>query len=316
MKVVYGIGNLAKDKRRRRVIAVGVFDGVHRGHQKILACVVRQARRRGLESAVVTFAQHPSHFFHHDRRIPALTSLEHKLKLIEDAGIDTCFVLSFDEKLAGMAPQYFVERVLVEKLGLFSLYVGEDFVFGYGGRGDIHLLRKLAKRSDFNVHVLKHLKLHNRIVSSTLIRSLIKKGNLDLASIFLGRRVSFLGDVIKGEGRGKTLGFPTANIRPHHEILAPDGIYASEAFCGRRRFNSLTYLGTKPTFNKLSEDRSIEVYLLGLCKDLYGQKMEVRLIKKIRNDKKFTSAGALVAQMKNDVVSAKKIFASSKISFA
>jgi len=309
MKVVCGLGNQIKGKNAGCVVTVGVFDGVHRGHQKILAGVIREARRLGVQSAVVTFAAHPTHFFHPAQdKVPSLTSLEHKLKFIEDAGIGVCYVLSFDRGLARMPAEHFIEDVLLNKLGMVSLYVGEDFIFGSGGRGDIGLLKRMAKKHSFGLRVFKHLKLHNRIVSSTLIRALIKAGNLRSAQAFLGRRVSFMGDVIRGEGRGRTLGFPTANIRPHHEVLAPDGIYASEAFCGGRRFFGLAYLGIKPTFKKNIEGRSIEVYLLGLRKDLYGKKMEVRLIKKIRDDKKFSSADALISRMKMDVAAAKEIF--------
>ncbi|MFH1692633.1 MAG: riboflavin biosynthesis protein RibF [Candidatus Omnitrophota bacterium] len=310
MKVVFGPGALLEKNNKccDKVVAVGVFDGVHRGHQLVLRSVVRDARRHGLRSVVVTFASHPSHYFHPKEKVPALTSLEHKLFFIEKEGIDICYVIDFNESFASLSPEGFIKKTLIDKIGMVSLYVGEDFLFGKGVKGDCKVLEKLRDKFGFRLHVLKHLGLRHRIVSSTLIRNLIKSGRLDLASFFLGRRVSFLGEVVRGEGRGGFLGFPTANIRPHHEVLAPDGIYVTFAFCQGRVFRSLTYIGKKPTFRKKRNVRSIEVYIFGLNKNIYHTPMEVRFIKKIRDDQKFSSQEALVAQMKKDVFAAEKIF--------
>lgn len=310
MKVVFGPGALLekKDGYGDKVVAVGVFDGVHRGHQLVLRSVVREARRRKLLSVVVTFVSHPSHYFHPEKKVPALTSLEHKLFFIEKEGIDLCYVIDFNKSFASLGPDDFIKKILIDKIGMVSLYVGEDFLFGKGIKGNVKVLEKLRDKFNFKLHVLKHLALKHRIVSSTLIRDLIKSGQLGLAAFFLGRRVSFLGEVIRGEGRGGFLGFPTANIRPHHEVLAPDGIYVSFAFCQGRVFKSLTYIGTKPTFRKKRNERSIEVFIFGLNKNIYHTVMEVRFIKKIRDDQKFSSQDALVAQMKKDVLAAKKIF--------
>lgn len=311
MKVVYGIGNL-KQEKKPHVLTVGVFDGVHRGHQRILQSVVGEARRRGIPSGVVTFADHPSHFFSSHQKIPALTSLEQKLKFFERGGVDTAYVLYFTSVLARMSAFGFVKKILIDKMGMVALHVGEDFVFGKGARGDIDLLKKLSRSHGFALRILRHLKLRHRIVSSTLIRTLIKKGDLRHAQLFLGRRVSFFGHVVRGEGRGKTLGFPTANMSPHHEVLAPDGIYACVVLCSGRPYRGLAYLGTKPTFHNKSGRRSIEVFLFGCDQNLYTKTLEVRLVKKIRGDKKFSSPIKLIAQMKRDRVAATKIFSKTR----
>lgn len=306
MRVIYGIGNLSKGPAGKKVLTVGVFDGVHRGHRLILQKVVKEAKKRRMLSAVVTFASHPSYFFNPRQKISSLTSLEHKLLYMETEGIDLCYVFDFNKSFSNIGPEAFVENILFKKLRMVSFYVGEDFVFGRGSKGDKKLLLGFSKKFHFKAHIVKHLKLKNRIVSSTLIRDLIKKGQIDLARIFLGRPVSILGEVVKGEGRGKILGFPTANIRPHHEVLAPDGIYATLAICAGHLYKSVTYIGRKPTFRKKSKKRNIEVFLLGFKKNIYFKKIEVRFIKKIRDDKRFPSLNALVAQMRKDVSNAKK----------
>lgn len=308
MKVIFRHGGPVRGPRGKKIAAIGVFDGVHRGHQKILAHVVREAKERALQSAVVTFFDHPSLLFNPSSKVPALTCLEHKLDYLQKAGIDLCYVLFFDRALAGMGAEDFVRGVLVEEIGVVSLYVGEDFVFGRGCEGNIRLLRRLAQEWRFRLHVLKYLKIKNRIVSSTLIRRLIQCGRLDLAKTFLGRPVSFLGVVVRGEGRGRTLGFPTANILPFHEVLAPCGIWATEAALDGKIYPSVTYIGYKPTFHAVSVSRYIEVFLIGARRRLYGKKIEVRFLKKIRNDKKFSSPQDLILQMKDDLAAAKKIF--------
>lgn len=310
MKVIYGIGNLLKGPRGLKVVALGVFDGVHRGHRLILRRVAAEAKKRNMISVVVTFRNHPSEFFSSGNlaeKVPHLTSLEHKLFCIGQEGIDACYVIDFDKAFADTDPVDFIREVLIRKLRMFSLYVGEDFLFGKRAKGNISLLKILSCSEHFHLHVLSHFKLRNRIVSSTLIRGLIRQGNLKDAQYFLGRRVSFFGEVIHGEGRGRDLGFPTANIVPHHEVLAPDGIYATQAVISGRVFKSVTYIGTKPTFKDIFSSRSIEVFLLDFGKNIYGKKIEVRFFKKIRNDRKFLSVESLVVQMKKDVAAAKKI---------
>lgn len=306
MKVIYGIGNLSKGPKTSKVIAVGVFDGVHRGHRMILRRVVRQAKKRKAHAAVLTFPFHPACAFMPSQKVPHLTSLEQKLALIEKEGIDCCYVLDFNKAFAAIPAEHFVKDILGKKLKIVALYIGEDFIFGKGARGDKDLLEKLSGRYHFDLHVLKRLRLKRRIVSSTLVRQLVKRGRLEEARYLLGRPVSIFGRVVRGEGRGKKLGFPTANIRPDHDVLVPDGIYAAEAVLNNRKFKSAVYIGAKPTFHKKPNNRSIEVFLLGVRKNLYGQKMEVRFVKKVRSDRPFSSPRALVAQIKKDVIAAQK----------
>ena len=318
MRVIYGTGSLKKFKAKAKVVAVGVFDGVHLGHQMILRRVVKEARRSStasVASAVVTFSFHPSHLFDPLKKIPHLTSLEHKISIIAACGIDYCYVVHFDRVFASMTPELFIKDILLDKIGMVSMYVGEDFMFGRGAKGDKDLLKTLSKRFHFKLRVLKHLKLGNRIVSSTFIRTLVRNGRLDSAAHLLGRYVSILGNVIKGEGLGASLGFPTANIMPNHEVLVPDGIYATYSIYRGKAFKSVTYIGTRPTLRTKNEifgftegpRRSIESFLFDFRKNIYGAKMEIQFVKKMRDDKKFDSASELARAIEQDVLSARKI---------
>lgn len=307
MRVIYGTGSLNKFKAKAKVIAVGVFDGVHLGHQMILRRVVKEARRLSTASAVVTFSFHPSHLFDPLEKIPHLTSLEHKISFIAASGIDYCYVIHFDRAFASMTPEFFIKGILLKKIGMVSLYVGEDFMFGKGAKGDKDLLKVLSKKFNFKLRVLKHLKIGNRIVSSTLIRTLVRQGRLDQAAHFLGRYVSILGVVYKGKGLGAVLGYPTANIMSHHEVLVPDGIYATYSIYRGKAFPSVTYIGTRPTFRAAGSRRSIESFLFDFRKNIYGSKMEIQFVKKLRDDKKFPSARELARAIEQDVHSARKI---------
>lgn len=310
MKVIYGTGSPNKFRSVPKVVAVGVFDGVHLGHQMLLRRVVHEARRSpmaSVASAVVTFSFHPSHLFDSLKKIPHLTSLEHKISFIAACGIDYCYVIDFDRAFASMTPEFFIKDILLKKIGMASMYVGEDFMFGKGAKGDKGLLQVLSRKLHFKLHVLKHHKIGNRIISSTFIRELVRNGRLNQAARLLGRYVSILGEVIKGEGHGAALGYPTANIKPHHEVMVPNGIYATHSVFRGKAFPSITYVGTRPTFRTEGSRRSVESFLFDFKKNIYGFEMEIQFVKKIRDDKKFPSARELTKAIEQDVLSARKI---------
>ncbi len=308
MKVISGIGNFKTVFKKNKIVTVGVFDGVHRGHQAILKRVLRKAKAKRAASVVVTFDFHPSRLLQGRKEVFNLTTLQDKLALLKKEGIDLCFVVSFNRAFARIPAEKFVKDILLDKIGMLSLYVGEDFVFGERKRGNVSLLKRFSRKYHFGLRVVRHLKVNNRIVSSTRIRSLVSDGLIDEASHLLGRPIFFSGDVVKGDGRGKSLGFPTANIRLPKEILIPHGIYAAEAILAGKKLKGLIYIGTKPTFFRQQNHRSVEVYLLDFRKKIYGKRIEVRLLKKIRSDRRFSSPGPLVRQIKRDLDQARKIF--------
>ncbi len=307
MKVIYGTGGLKAGAQRRTAVAIGVFDGVHRGHQKILRRLVRDARQRGWRSAVVTFACHPSCVVNPSQGVPHLTSLSHKLNFLSRAGVDLCYVIDFNKHFARMRAESFVRRILVGKIGAAAIYVGEDFVFGCHREGDKGSLAAWSQKYGFSLFVLPHLKIAGRIVSSTLIRSLVRRGRLKAARRLLGRAVSVQGQVVHGEGRGHRLGYPTANIRPHHEVIAPDGVYAARVAIGRRVLPAAAYIGVKPTFHPRDSIRSVEVFIFGIHRRLYGRLIEIQFLRRLRADKKFSSRAALVAQIQKDIRLARSV---------
>ena len=307
MKVICARGVRLKLLTRPKVATIGVFDGVHRGHRRILGAVVAESKQRGLASAVVTFDDHPTHRLSPFQKIPLLTPLDVKLSLLAREGIDLCYVLRFTDAVASMAPEKFVRRVLLGRVRIASLHIGEDFVFGRRGAGDAVLLEGLAKKFSFRLIVHPHLKSGRRVVSSTLIRHLLKQGNLGEASSLLGRPVTLKGRVIPGDGRGRVLGFPTANLEPDRDVLLPDGVYATWAVLGATVRRSLTYIGTKPTFAPRRTRQSVEVYLFDFDGRLYGRTIEVRFVRLIRPDRRFSCAALLVRRMEADLLAARRL---------
>jgi len=322
MKVIYGTGNLDSGGSKPKAVTVGVFDGVHRGHRRVLRHVRRVARDRRLVSAVVTFVRHPSHALGRVDRVRHLTSLKHKLILLEREGVDLCYVLPFDRGIARLTPDVFIRDLLVGRLKTAALFVGEDFVFGQGAKGDIGTLQDAARRYGFRFHALRHLMAGRRVISSTRIRAFVEKGDLKTAHRLLGRRVSLLGSVVRGEGRGRKLGYPTVNLCIEHEALVPDGVYATRArvqrggmrfthTVGGTRFTHwrpcVTYVGRKPTFHR-GGGRVVEVFFWHeRVGSLRGRLLEVEFIRSLRPERRFKGPQELVLQMGRDVGLAQSI---------
>jgi len=298
LKIIYGINNI--NKFNKPVAALGVFDGMHRGHREIIKCAVSQARKIKGTSLALTFWPHP-------QKEGSLYSLEHRLRLIAELGVDVCLVVNFNRAFARISADDFISRILVKKIGVSFVCVGKNFRFGRFALGDHRKLAQNAKKYGFRVKALKVVRFAGRPVSSTVIRRLIKKGKLREAQKLLGRRVSVLGSVIRGSALGRILGVPTANIDPHHEVIPPPGIYAVKIFLSGKLYGGACYIGTRPTINSKNRSTRIEVNIFGLHKDIYGKFLEIRFGKLIRPDKKFSSLRALSAQMKKDILACRTI---------
>ncbi|MFH0912693.1 MAG: riboflavin biosynthesis protein RibF [Candidatus Omnitrophota bacterium] len=309
MKVIYGINKIKKFKRP--VLALGVFDGVHLGHRKILKAAVSKARRIKGTAMVVTFWPDP-------HREKSLYSLEHRLRLIGAIGIDACIVIKFSSALSIITAEDFIKNILIKKIGIDYIYVGNNFRFGKGAKGDSGALRKLSRIYNFRLRLFEVIKINNKSISSTYIRRLIIDGQLNTAARLLSRPVSVLGTVIKGTSLGRKLGFPTANINPHHEVLPPSGVYAVKIIFNRYNLKGLCYIGKKPTFSrqggipllaeKSKDIKHIEVFIFNFCQNIYGKYLEIQFIRKIREEKKFASSQFLVRQIKKDISAVGKIF--------
>jgi len=298
MKIIYGVNKIKKFKSP--VVALGVFDGVHRGHKEVLKAALKKARKIKGTSIAVTFWPHP-------QAEGSLYSLEHRLRLIAELGIDLCVVINFSPSFSRISASDFVKGILARKISPEYIYVGEDFKFGRGARGSFSLLKDLGRNYGFKVAGFRIIKYKGRPISSTLIRGMVKRGAIKEAGRLLGRPVSVLGTVKRGTALGRILGFPTANINPHHEVIPPEGVYAVRIILGKDKLKGACYIGKRPTLNLPDKKTGVEVYILNFNKNIYGKYLEIQFVKKIRRDKRFPSLSALKSQIQKDIISARKI---------
>jgi len=314
MQTVFGLeGASASLARGGAYAAIGVFDGVHVGHQSLLRMVVEWAAQRGGTPVVVTFQRHPQLALE-GTRPPCITSLRHRLRLFEGLGVGLALVLNFDERLAAMSAEDFLRQVLCERLGARGLALGHDQRFGRGGLGDAALARRMGGELGLEVRVAPAVRVAGEVVSSTAVRSAIKAGWLERAAAMLGRPVSALGTVVRGQGKGRTLGCPTANLDLHYELQLPEGVYAGKAQASGREHDAVVNIGRRPTFAPhglayLDAEPLVEAHLLDFSGDLYGQELEVRFLKRLREERVFPSAEALKEQMARDVAQARRALA-------
>ncbi len=308
------------------ILALGNFDGFHLGHQKLLRYVVDQARRHGGLAAVLTFPQHPHSILHPERKPLMLTSVEQKLFYLARAGIELCFLQSFTPAFAKITPQDFVEKILVKKLHIREICMGHDAHFGRGREGDTDLMERLAEAHGFLFRKMNPVMAGGRPVSSSRIRELLMKGKIEKAGECLGRPFSMFGKVVHGKGHGFHLGFPTANLEVHSEILLPLGVYAASArFLPKAKrgqapffrkgvcppwFSGVANFGKRPTYPKAETPRPVlELHLLDFKGKVYGKMMEIALHRFVRPEKKFRSEEALKAQIRRDVQAARRYYA-------
>jgi len=289
------------------VLTIGNFDGQHLGHRYLLSTVVNRARERGGTPMVLTFDPHPVQVLNPNVDFQFLTTPEEKLAWFESVGVEHLVILEFTKSFAGLSPEEFVESILRDGLGVRELFVGEHFVFGKGRAGNTATLARLGKQANFQVHLLKPLGSEDRVVSSTRIRKLIQSGKMEEAQECLGRPYSLQGKVIEGDQRGQALGCRTANLRlPVGRVIPPDGIYATTMRWKDRLFNSVSYIGTRPTFGQ--GERLLEVHLLDEDGALYGEDIQVYFLKFLRGDEIFESSEALAARMALDIDLAREVF--------
>lgn len=298
-----------KARIRSSVVTIGMFDGVHKGHQKILRTVAQDARRLRAQSLVITFERHPQTVMGQRERLGMITTNPQKLRLFEKLGIQRALLVPFNKSFAKISPESFVEDILLKKLGMRELCVGYDFAFGRDRKGNIALLRVLARRHAFRLKVFGPYRYSGTVVSSTVIRGLLSAGILDKAAKFLGRSYAMEGLVEKGLGLGKTLGFATANVHMANDSLLPEGVYAVRARGKGFLRPGVLNVGYRPTIMSLGRraGKTWELHVWDFHKDLYGKYLEISFAKRLRPEKKFPSLAALSAQIGRDVEVAKKV---------
>lgn len=300
MKIVKGIARI-KTPPKWPVMTIGNFDGVHRGHQDVIARVVARAREKGGTAVVMIFDPHPRTFFNPDVPQRVITTLEQRVELIEKLGVDLLIVQDFDKSFAAIEAESFVVDSLVKRLGIRELFISSKFRFGHRAAGDIELLRRLAPAHHFVIHPVENLTFRHTVISSSFIRESILEGEMEMARLMLGRPFAIYGEVYPDTQRGTNLlRTPTSNVRPEIDLVPAHGIYAGIALLEGRRMPAAVYIGTRPTFN--GDHVVIEVHILGFNGSLYGARMGVELIFKTRDDHKFTHLHELLSQIQQDVI--------------
>ena len=286
------------------VLAIGVFDGVHLGHRAVIERALADARRLRGTAVVVTFDPHPLRVLRPESAPRLLTATAHKLQLIRSLGIEHLLVIRFDDTFAATAPDAFI-RALAGAGELREICVGHQWSFGKGRAGNLELLKVLGDQLGFEEVGVQAVEVDGEIVSSTLIRRAIERGDFASAARFLGRDYTILGTVVKGDELGRTLGFPTANISAHSEQFPPNGVYAVDVQHGAKRRRGVANIGVRPTIAHATGHRILEVHLLDFQGDLYGQELELTFARYLRAEQKFANLEELRLQIARDVEAAR-----------
>ena len=285
------------------VVALGIFDGVHRGHRTLLDILVSRARETNGESIVITFSPHPRLVLEQDHiKLSFLTTMEEKKVLLEKANVDHLIILEFSKHFSKIHACDFVDDILVKKIGTKHLIIGYNHHFGRRGEGDFKTIKQCAKSLDFVVEQVQGFHTEEGAISSSLIRDALLKGRLDVANNMLGYFYSVFGTVIWGKQIGRSIGFPTANIKPadQYKLIPGNGVYAVEVLLDGKRFRGMLSIGSNPTVNTDTSARSIEVHILNFDGNIYGKGISVIFRKRLRDEKKFDNTNQLANQMEID----------------
>lgn len=292
------------------LLTIGVFDGVHRGHQALIGRLREEASRRGLLAVVLTFSNHPRIVLGNGGDMGCITSVRTRKRLLEETGVDQVIMVPFTLELARTPAREFVS-LLSDRLRMRGLVVGPNFALGRNREGDVSMLTALGRETGFEVLVLQAQTEDGEVISSSAIRTAIMKGDISKAAVLLGRNFTLEGTVVKGDGRGARLGFPTANLRPDpHRVVPGNGIYATWAHVGTGRHPSATSIGVRPTFD--AAGRTIETYIMDFEGDLYGGEIALEFVQRLRDEIRFDSVEALKAQMGRDVEQARQVLLSRR----
>ena len=289
-------------------LAIGVFDGVHLGHQAVISTSAEHAQAANGTPVVVTFDPHPEKVLRPEGAPHLLTATAHKIALIRDLGVAHLLIIKFDKQFAATEPEDFVQQLVEHSKPLREICVGHEWSFGKNRRGNLKLLNEFGARFDFGVVGIPPVTVNGELVSSTTIRQALEAGDLAKAARMLGREYTILGTVVRGDDLGKKIGFPTANLSAHNEQFPPNGVYFAEARLDGAIYPGVVNLGCRPTVSSKTE-RILEIYLLDFEGDIYGKDIEVRFIRYLRPEKKFENIEALVRQIEFDVKQARELSA-------
>jgi len=306
MKIVRYSRNI-KLPKKSRYIALGVFDGVHLGHRKLIKLTVNKAKKNKGISIVVTFDPHPDRIIIPENNVFLLTTLKERINLIRDLEVDIFLIIKFSKILSKMSPKDFIVKILVNSLQVKELFVGFNYKFGFQGKGNVDCLKEYGKIYKFKTSILKPEVINKTIISSTIIKEYIRLGDTKKAKKLLGHNVIISGRVISGKGRGrKLLNFATANIEiPLEKILPANGVYLVEINIDNQKYYGLMNIGIKPTFKE--NNKTVEVHIINFNKSIYNQVVNINILQKIRNEKYFNHPGLLKKQIEDDILTAHKM---------
>ncbi|MGI8835483.1 MAG: bifunctional riboflavin kinase/FAD synthetase [Pyrinomonadaceae bacterium] len=306
MRLFHGTDNA--EIQRPTVLTLGVFDGLHLGHQLIMRTVVERSRAAGAVPTVITFDPHPRAVLHPESSPPLLQTLDQKVEGFGVLGIEQTIVIRFTPEFSMIRAEDFLREVVKERLHAKEVYLGRGFAFGHDREGNIELLRRVSNDLGFIADEVPEVRLRNQRVSSSRIRQLLTGGNVNLARRLLGRPYGVEGLIEPGARRGATLGFPTANLHPHNRVIPRNGVYVTGALIDGQWRRSVTNVGLRPTFGGDAEP-SVETFVMDWAGDLYGDVLRVRFLHRLRDERKFNSIGELTAQIQQDVERARSYFA-------
>jgi riboflavin kinase/FMN adenylyltransferase len=288
-------------------LAIGVFDGVHLGHQAVISTSAEHARAANGTPVVVTFDPHPEKILRPHAAPHLLTATPHKIALIRELGVAHLLIIKFDKQFAATEPEDFVQQMVEHSKPLREICVGHEWSFGKNRRGNLKLLNEFGARCDFGVVGIPPVTVNGELVSSTTIRQALEAGDLAKAAQMLGREYTILGTIVSGENRGKKIGFPTANLSAHNEQFPPNGVYFAEAKLDGAIYPGVVNLGYRPTVETGKSERTLEIHLFDFERDIYGKDLEVRFIRFLRPEKKFENVEALARQIGLDVKQAREL---------
>ncbi|WZL74892.1 bifunctional riboflavin kinase/FAD synthetase [Clostridiaceae bacterium 35-E11] len=288
-------------------VALGNFDGVHIGHQALIVNLIDICKQNNLKSIVYTFQNHPKRLTSLQGAPKKIISSEQKFHILKEMGVDYVFFVAFDEYQRKLSPEDFVKKILKDKLKMVHSVVGFDYHFGYKAQGNIHLLNALKEKYSYDTRIIEAVKIQDEVISSTGIRKLIEKGDINKVNLFLGRKYSIKGKVIRGKGNGKEFGFPTANLAIDCDLILPSaGVYFTKTIVDSCIYHSITNIGFNPTLGM--NPISVETHILNFDKDIYGREIEILFFQKSRDEIKHTAISDLIKQIEMDVHLVKKFF--------
>lgn len=306
MNIIKDLAEIRRDENS--VITLGTFDGLHLGHQQIVNTVIKKSMKSGGRSFLLTFNPHPRKVIPGRNDVKILNTLDEKTEILEKLGLENLFIINFTSEFSRQSPEDFVKKYLIDGIGLNEVVIGYDHHFGKGRDGNFELLQQMGSKFNFHVTIVPEYSVEGETVSSTKIRNALIAGDVVKAAKMLGRNYSFKGVIVRGDGRGKKLGFPTANIAvdDQDKLLPASGIYAAECTVNNEKHYGLLSLGSRPTFHT-DGDVVPEFYIFDFEGDIYDKIMQVNLIEKIRDQEKFDSVDKLIIRMKKDEETGKEI---------